>query len=156
MLNFNIMKNLFQFPIITKKICRRCGNEVSKSAESDYLVVGVQPNTTCLSELIPPYFSNTTIDNYLCTKCGNKQNHDMGYHQTTTLENLPNVLVISLQRQHYDVQSKQNIMRDQPIKFDQTINFLKEYVSDKFKVTSCSPNKNSTLRKSILQAEGDF
>ena len=119
-----LVKNVFGGKTCSQLICKGgCGN-VSKNFEDFYnLSLGVRGNST-LFEALSKYISGDKIDDFQCEKCEKK----VSVVKRTCISQLPNILVVHLQRLLYNYDTMMNE------KINSRLEFPKEFSIEPYTV----------------------
>jgi hypothetical protein len=121
------MDILFNYDNEETTTCHKCGGKVLKKTQEAYFSFVIQETTSHVNEIIGPYFEHRNNDFFTCSLC--KERHQDGFTVKNELTTVPNVLVFSLQRQFYDRILQIRKIRDQIIKFDFSIDLLKNHTN---------------------------
>mmetsp|Transcript_7871 Transcript_7871/g.15214 ORF Transcript_7871/g.15214 Transcript_7871/m.15214 type:complete len:2832 (+) Transcript_7871:1305-9800(+) len=113
----HLMQNVFGGKTVSQMICKECKNVVERVEDFCNISVDVK-NSKTLYESMEKYIAGDTISDYTCDKCQKK----VDITKRTCLAELPNYLIVHLQRIVFDFDSFVNMKINSRLEFPRTFN----------------------------------
>ena len=104
--------------------CKGCGN-IRRNVEDFYNISLEVKNQKSIADGLKKFTSSDIIQDYSCSACNQKTD----LQKMTTLAELPNTLIVHLQRITFDMDTLRNVKLNEKISFPNVLN-LKDYMTD--------------------------
>ncbi|EGR27434.1 hypothetical protein IMG5_196170 [Ichthyophthirius multifiliis] len=127
-----ILEGVYGGKTCTQLICQNC-KHLSNVFETFYSLSVEVKNQKTLNESLNKFIAGETISDYKCEKCEKK----VDVVKKIFLKDLPNVLIVHLQRIIFDIETVQNIKVNSRLEFPEQLD-LKSYTND---VHECKNNE---------------
>ena len=120
-----LMKNIFLGETCSQLICKNgCGSIRNRFEDLAFLSLDIK-NMDNLDQCLQKYISEEIIDDFMCDKCNKKTQHI----KRISLNKLPNVLLIHLQRMSLNYETFETVKINSQLSYRLEIN-LKEYSTE--------------------------
>ena len=133
-----LMKNIFLGETCSQLICKNgCGSIRNRFEDLAFLSLDIT-NSDNLEQCLHKYSSEEIIDDFTCEKCNKKTQHI----KRISLNKLPNVLVIHLQRMNLNYETFETVKVNSKLTYQLVIN-LKEYSTEEINKCKYTVSQNS-------------